>query len=153
VVGGGSLKAFALSVRASGDFGRRLECLLAFCVECPELTGAKFLEGSKLKKARQDVTTMVVHAAGLRSRGTGTGATRLKSNDKRSVAAGGGGGGGGGGGAGGGAVASRRPVRLDLLGTSRRSRLTPHLDFAKQNLPLFMTNMWVKTCPPLLRTL
>ena len=87
MVGGGSLKAFALSVRASGDFGRRLGCLLAFCVECPELAGAKFLEGSKLKKARQDVTTMVVHAAGLRSRGTGNGATRLKSNDKRSVAA------------------------------------------------------------------
>ena len=67
-------------------------------MECPELAGAKFLEGSKLKKARQDVTTMVVHAAGLRSRGTGNGATRLKSNDKRSVAAAGGGGGGGGGG-------------------------------------------------------
>ena len=58
-------------------------------MQCPELAGAKFSEGDKLKKARQDVTTMGVHAAGLRSRGTGNGATRLKSNDKRSVAEGG----------------------------------------------------------------
>ena len=27
-------------------------CLLAFCMQCPELAGAKFSEGDKLKKAR-----------------------------------------------------------------------------------------------------
>lgn len=62
-------------------------------MQCHEVAGAKFSEWGELKKARQDVTTMVVHAAGLRSRGTGNGATRIKSNDKRSVAAAGGGGG------------------------------------------------------------
>ena len=50
-------------------------------MQCPELAGAKFSEKGMLKKARPDVTTMGVHAAGLRSRGTGNGATRLKSND------------------------------------------------------------------------